>query len=61
MNRDEILARSQKENHGQDIVNLQIAKDSMKTGWIVVVCLLAVVSVAAGAFFVAWILELVKY
>lgn len=107
MNRDEVLARSQKENHGQDIVNLEIAKDSLKNGWIVIVCLLAVVSVvdalvfdrmnsevffaitaatsvvfflkyyklhqkhelfiaiidavAAAAFFVAWILELVKY
>ena len=107
MNREEILAMSQQENRGQDIADLEVSKDSMKIGWILIVCLLAVVSVvdalvfervnneiffavmsatsviffikyarmrrqhelivavvdavAAGAFLIAWILQLVQH
>ena len=45
MNREEILARSQQENHGQDIADLEISKSSMQVGWIVLICLLAFVTV----------------
>ena len=45
MNREEILAKSQQENHGQDIANLEVSKNGMKIGWVVIICLLAFVSV----------------
>lgn len=51
MKREEILAKSQQENHGQDIANLEISKESIKIGWIVVVCLLAVVTVIDALIF----------
>ena len=51
MNREEILARSQQENHGQDIVNLEVSKDSMKIGWVVIICLLCAVSVVDAIVF----------
>ena len=43
MNREEILAKSQQENHGQDIVNLEVSKNGMQIGWVVIICLLAFV------------------
>ena len=46
MNREEILMRSQQENKGQDVANLEVSKASILFGWIVAVCLLAVVTVA---------------
>ena len=45
MNKEEILAKSKQENHGQDIVNLEVSRASMLFGWITAVCLLAVVAV----------------
>ena len=45
MNREEILEKSRQENHGQDIANLEVARSSIVFGWIVAVCLLAVVAV----------------
>lgn len=45
MNKEEILARSKQENRGQDIANLELAKESMQTGAVVMICLLALVSV----------------
>ena len=45
MKREEILAKSQQENHGQDIVNLEVSKNGMHIGWVVIICLLAVVTV----------------
>jgi hypothetical protein len=51
MNREEILARSQQENHGQDVVDLEVSKASMKLGWLVVVCLLAFVAVVDAIVF----------
>ena len=51
MNKEEILARSQQENHGQDIVNLEVSKDSMKIGWVVIICLLSAVSVVDAIVF----------
>ena len=45
MNKEEILAKSKLENRGQDIANLELARESMQTGWVVIICLLALVSV----------------
>lgn len=41
MNREEILAKSKLENKGMDIVNLEISKNSMQVGWVVIIVLLA--------------------
>jgi hypothetical protein len=51
MNREEILARSQRENQGQDVVDLEVSKAGMKLGWLIVVCLLAFVSVVDAIVF----------
>ena len=51
MNREEILAKSQQENHGQDIVNLEVSKNGMQIGWVVIICLLAFVSVVNAIVF----------
>ena len=45
MNREEILEKSRQENHGQDVANLEVSRSSMVFGWVVTVCLLAVVAV----------------
>ena len=45
MNREEILETSKQENRGQDIANLEASKASMQIGWIVAICVLAVVAV----------------
>lgn len=45
MNREEILEKSRQENRGQDIVNLEVSRSSIVFGWIVAVCMLAVVAV----------------
>ena len=45
MNREEILEKSRQENHGQDVANLELSRSSMVFGWVVTVCLLAVVAV----------------
>ena len=45
MNREEILAKSKQENHGQDIASLEVSKSSMLFGWITAVCVLALVAV----------------
>ena len=51
MNREEILARSQRESQGQDVVDLEVSKAGMKLGWLIVVCLLAFVSVVDAIVF----------
>ena len=45
MNREEILEKSRQENHEQDVANLEVSRSSMVFGWVVSVCLLAVVAV----------------
>ena len=45
MNREEILEKSRQENRGQDVVNLEVSRSSIELGWIVAVCMLAVVAV----------------
>ena len=51
MDREEILAKSQRENQGQDIADLEVSKTGMKLGWLTVVCLLAIVSVVDALVF----------
>jgi hypothetical protein len=51
MNREEILAKSQQENRGQDIANLEVSKNGMQIGWLVVICLLAFVTVVDAIVF----------
>ena len=51
MNKEEILAKSKQENHGQDIANLEVSKASMVSGWITAVCLLALVAVVEALVF----------
>ena len=46
MNREEILEKSRQENRGQDVVNLEVSRSSIMFGWIIAVCMLAVVAVA---------------
>ena len=41
MNREEILAKSKQENRGIDYVNLEVSRNSMQVGWIVILLLLA--------------------
>ena len=45
MNKEEILAKSKKENRGQDIASLEVSRASMLFGWITAVCILALVGV----------------
>ena len=45
MNKEDILEMSKQENKGLDIANLEAAKSGMQIGWIVVICLLALVAV----------------
>ena len=51
MNREEILAKSQQENQGQDVADLEVSKAGMKLGWLTVICLLALVSVVDAIVF----------
>lgn len=46
MNREEILEKSRQENRGQDVANLEVSRSSIVFGWIIAVCILAVVAVA---------------
>ena len=48
MNRDEILAKSKLENRGMDIVNLEVSKNSMQVGWVVIIILLAAAMVVTA-------------
>ena len=41
MNKEEILAKSKQENRGMDYVNLEVSRNSMQFGWVVIVILLA--------------------
>ena len=41
MNKEEILAKSKLENRGMDIVNLEVSKNSMQVGWVVIIMLLS--------------------
>ena len=41
MNKEEILAKSKLENRGMDIVHLEVSKNSMQVGWVVIIMLLS--------------------
>ena len=45
MDKEAILEMSKQENKGMDIANLEVSKSGMQIGWVVVICLLAVVAV----------------
>ena len=51
MNKEEILARSKQENRGQDVASLEVSRASIMFGWIIAVCLLAVVAVVEALVF----------
>ena len=51
MNKEEILMRSQEENGGRDLADLEISKYSTLIGWLTVLCILAVVSVVDALVF----------
>lgn len=51
MNREEILEKSREENHGQDFAELEVSKSSMALGWIVAICMLALVAVVEAVIF----------
>lgn len=46
MDREEILAKSKRENRGQDIADLETSKAGLRTGYIVIICALCAVAVA---------------
>jgi hypothetical protein len=41
MNKEEILAKSKLENRGMDMVNLEVSRNSMQVGWVVIIMLLS--------------------
>ena len=45
MNRDEILQKSRLENQGRDIADIEISKNGIRAGWLVVICLTMVVCI----------------
>ena len=51
MNKDEILEKSRIENQNKDIVDIEISKSGIRAGWIVTVCLAALVTVLDGLFY----------
>ena len=51
MNREEILLKSQQENHGSDVAGLEASKASIQFGWVVLVVLLAAVTVVDALVF----------
>ena len=48
MNKEEILAKSKLENRGMDMVNLEVSRNSMQVGWVVVILLLSAVMVVTA-------------
>ena len=51
MNRDEILEKSRIENQSKDIADIEISKTGIRAGWIVTVCIAAIVTVLDGVLF----------
>lgn len=51
MNKAEILEMSKRENRGKDIADLEVAKMSIQYGWLIAVCLLAVVAVTEAVVY----------
>ncbi len=51
MDKAEILARSKRENRGQDVASLSAARSSIMFGWIIAVCLLGVVAITEALIY----------
>ena len=51
MDKEEILEKSRIENQNKDVANIEISKSGIRAGWIVTVCLAALVSVLDGVLF----------
>lgn len=51
MDRDEILSRSQRENRGKDVSDIEVSKNGIRAAWVVTVCLAAVIAVIDAAVF----------
>ena len=51
MNKEAILEMSKQENKGQDLANLEISKSGMQIGWVLAICLLAVISVTEAIIY----------
>lgn len=51
MDKDEILEKSRIENQNKDVADIETSKSGIRAGWIVTVCLAALVAVLDGVFF----------
>ncbi len=51
MDREEVLARSQQENRGQDMANAETFRSGAQLAWVVTVCLAAALCVADAVLF----------
>lgn len=51
MDKEEILEKSRIENQNKDVADIEISKSGIRAGWIVTVCLAALVSVLDGVLF----------
>ena len=58
MTREEILKKSQFENKGKDVADIETSKNAFRAGWIVIIVLSAVVSVVDGIIFFFFAFEL---
>ena len=54
MDKEEILEKSRIENQNKDVANIEISKSGLRAGWIVTVCLAALVAVLACIWDVAY-------
>ena len=48
MTREEILEKSQNENRGKDVADIETSKNCMSIGWIVTVSIVAVVTIVSA-------------
>ncbi len=51
MDREEVLARSQRENRGQDVASAETFRSGAQLAWVVTVCLAAALCVADAILF----------
>ena len=51
MDKAEILTKSQRENHGQDVAGIEIFKSGAHVAWVAMICLAAAVSVVDAIVF----------
>ena len=48
MTKEEILEKSQNENKGKDVAEMEVIKKALMIGWVVTVCLIGVVLICNG-------------